>query len=126
MTALDGIIESLLGFELIYLATPYTKYKWGIDAAAVDAGKVAGRLLTRGVKVFSPIVHAHYISMVTGIDPIDHDFWMRADAAYMNKSDALLVCRMAGWEESFGVNEEIKNFVLSNKPIFHIDPGFTR
>lgn len=125
-SALDTIIDTLLTFDQVYLATPYTKYPWGIDAAAYDAAKVAGRLMNMGVHVFSPIVHAHAVSAAAGIDPVDHAFWMNIDVAHMNKSDALLVCRMTGWQDSQGVNMEIKEFTRVQKPIFFMDPGLTR
>jgi hypothetical protein len=125
MTVVEELVGVLRPFGLVYLATPYTKYKWGLDAAAVDAAKITGRLIQLGVNTFSPIVHSHWVAMAAGIDPIDHEFWLNADEAFMHKSDALLVCRMSGWQESYGVNEEIKYFDKANKPIFYLDPGFT-
>lgn len=117
----DTELDTLLAYDLIYLASPYTKYKFGIDAAAHDVAKVAGRLIGRGIKVFSPIVHSHYVSLATGIDPLDHEFWMKADEAFMKKCDALVIARMAGWEDSYGVNLEIKNFSVAKKPMFGIN-----
>jgi hypothetical protein len=122
----DSEVSSLLRYELIYLATPYTKYPWGIEAAAEDAARITGRLIGQRLKIFSPIVHSHYICMATGIDPLDHEFWLEVDAAHMHKADALLVVRMSGWDMSSGVNKEIKIFDEAKKPIFGIEPGFKR
>lgn len=123
---MDSDFTPLHVYDMIYLATPYTKYPFGIYEAARDAALISGRLIRRGLDIFSPIVHAHYISMATGIDPIDHTFWMKVDYAFMKKCDALMICHMSGWEESRGVGLEIDEFAKAKKPSFHLNPGFIR
>src|ERR1700686_5471517 len=49
--------------KLCYLATPYTQYRDGIEAAFVQAASLAGRLLQARSFVYSPIAHTHPIAM---------------------------------------------------------------
>ena len=57
-------MKELLRFDLVYLATPYSKFPGGIQAAFIDAACIAARLLRAGVKVYSPITHTHPIGRV--------------------------------------------------------------
>lgn len=107
---------------LAYLATPYTKYKTGIEQAFIDSAKLAGLLLRCGVKCYSPITHCHAIAMHGKINPLDHSIWLPFDEAMMKAADALIVAHMDGWQESFGIAHEIKVFEDAGKPIFDLDP----
>ena len=49
---------------MIYLATPYSKYHRGQDEAFIAAANIAGRLIARGLDVFSPIVHGHPLAVM--------------------------------------------------------------
>lgn len=115
-------LEDLRKFPLCYVATPYSKYPLGLEHAFRDAARLTGELLKRGLSVYSPIAHTHPIAKYADIDLLDHDIWLPFDAALMSKSDALIVARMDGWEESYGVGEEIKAFKAAGKPRFDIDP----
>lgn len=112
----------LAQYRLCYLATPYTKYHLGIDAAFVHAAEVSARLLQRGVRVYSPIAHTHPLAIYGNLDPLDHTIWLPFDEAMMDAADCLIVARMKGWDESFGVKHEIEFFAREKKPIIHIDP----
>lgn len=116
-------VEPLREAGLVYLASPYTKFPGGLERATRSVATIAGRLMQRGISVFSPIVHTHYIAEYTGLDPIDHDFWMDADRIFMDKCDSLVVAQMSGWEESRGVRAEIDYFRLVRKPMFMLNPG---
>lgn len=109
------------GPPLYYLATPYTKYAKGINAAFMDAAELAARLLGAGHKVYSPIAHTHPVAIHGKIDPLDHDIWLPFDGAMMAKCDALLVAHMDGWQQSKGVLHEIQVFAKASKPIFDLD-----
>ena len=107
-----------------YVASPYKDFPFGHDAAAAAVANVTAALLDKGYDVFSPIVHGHALSK-TGLLRAhngDHKFWLGIDRKYMDRADALLVVRMDGWKESFGVKWEIDMFVLDRKPIYAIDP----
>lgn len=114
---------------LCYLATPYTRYPGGQDIAFEHAAVLAARLLRHGITVYSPIAHTHPIATLGGIDPMDHAIWLPFDKVMMERCDVLLVAHMEGWQESFGIAEEIKFFEAERKPIFDLDPmrlTFTR
>jgi hypothetical protein len=110
-------------FGLCYLATPYTKFEGGINLAFAMTAELAGRLLMRGVKVYSPICHTHPIAIHGGLDPLDHAIWLPFDQAMMERSDVLVVGMMAGWEKSFGIAHEIEYFTTAAKPVCYLDPS---
>lgn len=105
-----------------YLATPYSEYDDGHEAAFKEAARVSAWLTSKGVAVFSPIVHGHPMSD-TGILPyLGFDLWMGIDAPFMQAADRLIVVRMRGWDNSSGVAREIAEFKKAGKPIFYLDP----
>lgn len=115
----DGILTQ---YRLCYLATPYTKYHLGIDAAFTHASELTGRLIKIGVRLYSPIAHCHPISIAAGIDPLDFKFWLTNQEAMMDAADCLIVAHMKGWDESYGVKHEIDFFTRDKKPVVHLDP----
>lgn len=115
----DGIPPNTLA----YLATPYTKYAAGIDAAFRDASALAAELLRAGIAVYSPIAHCHPLAIHGGLDPLDHSVWIPFDAAMMDAAKVLIVAHMDGWRESFGVTHEIGVFARAGKPIYDLDPA---
>lgn len=117
--ACDGVLTQ---YRLCYLATPYTKYYLGIDAAFTHAAELAAHLLKIGVRVYSPIAHTHPLALNGGLDPLDHSIWLPFDEAMMDAADCLIVAHMKGWDESFGVKHEIDFFRRDRKPVVHLDP----
>jgi hypothetical protein len=115
-------MNRLTRFNLVYLASPYSKYKDGLNNAFVEISKTAAALMKDGVKVYSPIAHTHPLAIYGNVDPYDYDIWLPFDAAIMNVSDALVVCEMDGWDTSFGVKHEIDTFIVAQKPIFYLNP----
>ena len=116
------MLDAITKFRLVYLATPYSKYPAGLEAAFVDASKLAGRLLQVGVRVYSPIAHTHPIALYAKIDPLNHSIWLPFDEAVMQAAEAILVARMPTWENSRGIAHEIEFFKARGKPIFYLDP----
>ena len=107
---------------LYFLSTPYSKYPKGLEHAFRDASRLTARLLQEGLSVYSPIAHSHPIAMHGGLEPRDHDIWIPFNELMMAKSDVLLVAHMEGWEDSYGIIQEIKAFGKAEKPIYHLDP----
>lgn len=105
-----------------YMATPYSKWPAGIDAAFEMACREAARLLKAGITVYSPIAHTHPIAKLGGIDPLSHEIWLAADRPLMDAARGLIVVRAHGWEDSYGIGEEIKVFRAAGKPILYVDP----
>lgn len=106
-----------------YLGTPYSKYRGGLEAAFVEASRIAAALIAEGLAVFSPIAHSHPIAMHGRLDPLAHGLWLPLDEPLMRAADGLIVAEMEGWRESYGLSVEIDHFRRAGKPIFHIDPA---
>lgn len=104
-----------------YLATPYTDYPDGHEAAFREAARVAAWLATKGMTVYSPIAHSHPLAESGLLPKTDHDLWMRLDAPFMEAASSLIVVRMTGWDKSRGVTFEIAAFKRAGKPIFYMD-----
>lgn len=116
-------MNDLSQFPLVYLATPYTKYRAGIEQAFIDASALAARLMVSGVKVYSPIAHTHPMAIHGGINPLDHSVWLPFDEAMMSACSALAVAKMQGWDESYGIAYEIKHFESRGAPVFYLCPA---
>jgi Domain of unknown function (DUF1937) len=106
-----------------YLATPYSKYPGGTEAAYIAACEQAALLIQRGVPVFCPIAHTHGVAVHGRIDPVDHDIWLPADRPFIRAAAGLIVCKLSGWETSFGVQHEIRDFDDQGKPVIYMEPG---
>lgn len=115
-------MKYLDGYGIVYLATPYSKYEPGHVAAFLEAAKLAGYMVNHGVMVFSPISHGHPMTAYGAVNPYDHPLWMQLDKHFMDMCDALVVATMDGWDESRGVQEEIKIFLAAGKPLYKINP----
>ena len=104
-----------------YVATPYSNYIGGLDAAFLAACRVTAALIKAGIRVYCPIAHTHPVAIHGGLDPLDHAIWMPADRPLMEAASGLIVVKMQGWGESRGVQEEIKVFKNAGKPIHYLE-----
>ena len=104
----------------VYIATPYSKYAEGIEAAWRDASIASARLIERGVRVYCPIAHTHPIAVHGGIDPYAHTIWLPVDKPFMDLAGAIVVVMMPGWQESYGIKHEIDVFMAAEKPVFYL------
>ena len=106
-----------------YLASPYSNYAGGREAAFKLAAVESARLIRAGVPVFSPIAHSHPIAEHGGIDPLDHDVWLPLDTPMMDAARGLIVLTAEGWNKSRGVLYEINVFWHTRKPMRVMSPG---
>lgn len=104
--------------KLIYLATPYSKYRGGRSEAYEMACKKAAELMHKGYAVFCPIAHSHSIE-VEGMygDIQDGDWWLKQDFAVLERCDELHVYQMPGWKDSYGVTREIEYADMLKIPV---------
>jgi hypothetical protein len=106
--------------DLIYLATPYSHPDPAMrEGRYLMACKAASALLQQGLHVFSPIAHTHQIAQY-GL-PTGWDFWESYDRLYLDRCDALYVLKMDGWEESVGVQAEIRIMEEMGKPVTYLE-----
>jgi hypothetical protein len=106
-----------------YLATPYSKYPGGIEAAFIVACKQTALLIGAGVRVYSPIAHTHSVAIHGGLNPHSHSIWLPADKPFMDAACGLIVCKMSSWAESVGIAHEIDVFKKAGKPVVYMTPG---
>ncbi len=105
-----------------YLASPYTKYAEGPEAAFREVCRNGALLLLAGIPVFSPIAHTHPISVHGGIEA-GRTFWLAADKPFMHTSQGMIILEMDGWQDSEGVSAETAYFLYARKPIITMTPG---
>lgn len=99
-----------------YMASPYSKFPGGLEAAEAAACEAAGWLINQGVHVFAPIPHSHGIAVRGAVDPSSHTVWLEQDQAIARSAVGLIIVELPTWECSFGVNEERKWFASWHKP----------
>lgn len=108
--------------KLWYLASPYSKYANGIEAAFRDISEQAGWLANNGVFVFSPIAHTHPIATYGKLDHYDYDLMLAWDKLMIDRCDGMLICMLPGYDTSYGVAWEKEQFEKQGKPIVYISP----
>lgn len=118
-------ISDLAGSGLVYLATPYSKYKDGHAAAYAIACRVSARVMNEGVAVYSPIAHGYGIALHGREDDIqigsDAASWERINLAVLNGCSALVVPEIDGWRESQGIQDEAWIAAVSDMPVYVMD-----
>lgn len=110
------------GKRFWYLATPYSNYAAGHDAAYDLALACAACLMWYDYVVFSPIIHSHPIAKRYNMKT-DWKFWERFDYPMMASAHGIIVGMGHGWEKSAGIAAEIEHFKLLGKPIRYLDIG---
>lgn len=108
---------------LLYLASPYSKYVDGLEAAFIEAAKAAASLIREGYRVYSPICHSHPLAVYGGLDALDHAMWLDQDEPLMDAAAGIIALTLEGWQDSVGVAYEINRFVSMKKPIVLMVPG---
>src|SRR4051812_21185618 len=101
-----------------YLGSPYTKYTYGRQAAYTLVCREAGRLTKSNIPVYSPIAHFHGIDLY-GDNSLSYEVLLAAQQPFIDIACGLIVLKMNGWEDSFGLDFEIKQFTVSGKPIIY-------
>lgn len=108
-----------------YLAAPYSHPIPAVrELRYAQTNAFAARLMMQGEAVFSPISQSHEIARYMGERYVlDHDFWMKMDLPVLAKARRLFVLALEGWEESRGVEAEMRFAGMAGIPITLVDPG---
>lgn len=95
--------------ELIYLASPYSHPDKSIRKERYEqVTKVGARLIMEGYHIFGPITESHNYQRVNSSVGHKWDFWKEHDELMMERCDEMWVLCLEGWEQSLGVQAEIK------------------
>lgn len=106
---------------MIYIASPYSHKDHSVmDQRYESVAKFAAVCISLGHKVYSPIAHNHPLAKNYAL-PRGFDFWLEYDLHILKRCDELYVCKIDGWEESVGVQAEIKFAVENNIPITYFE-----
>jgi hypothetical protein len=99
-----------------YIATPYSKYPAGLDAAFWEAVRIRAELVRLSIPNFVPIVHSHTVAIEGRFDPRSHALWMEDDQPFIDVAGGLIVVKLEGWEGSTGIALERLAFRKAGKP----------
>ena len=114
-------IELAKKTDLVYLASPYTNPDDAIREKNYKmVSEISASLTSQGLVVFSPISYGHNLLRFKNM-PNDWEFWFNFCVTFLLKCDKLVVCKMPGWEQSIGVQEEIEIASKHCIPIEFID-----
>jgi len=107
--------------DIEYLACPYSHPSSEIRAMRYEmVNKVAGKLISDGRIIFSPISHSHSIQ-VSSTDTDSWDKWSVQDFAFLDVSKRLLVLTLPGWNKSRGVKDEMARARRKRIPIGYLN-----
>jgi hypothetical protein len=107
-----------------YLASPYSKYRWGAEAAYEDVCRLAARLIKSGISVYSPIAHTHGIAVFGGL-PGGYEHWASFDEDMIGAASGIIVAMMDGWKQSEGIAAEIAICERMSKSVRYVDADLT-
>lgn len=95
----------------IYLASPYSHRNKEIrEIRAELATGTAALLISKGVPTYSPITQSVEIAKyLKDKKNTSWKFWKTQDLALLDKSDALIVLTIKGYDKSVGVTAEIEH-----------------
>ena len=106
---------------MIYQISPYSDSDPAVREQRFQAAcAFAARLLLEGRLVYSPVVHGH--PLVQHGLPVDWSFWERYDRQHLERCDEVIVLKLAGWQESVGVQAELRHASVLEKPVRFIEP----
>jgi Domain of unknown function (DUF1937) len=106
---------------MIYLASPYSHPDGAVrERRFRDACRAAAVLLRSGRAVFSPIIHGHPL-VEYGL-ATDWSFWQWQDREHLAPCDEVVVLMLDGWQESVGLQEEIRIGRELSKPVRYVAP----
>jgi hypothetical protein len=106
--------------QLSYLAVPFSHanptIKWQRFVACT---KVAARMTTSGITVFSPITHSAPLELIGGVTG-SWDLWQLHDTRYLNCCKELFVLTIPGWSTSTGVTAEREYAKRIGIPVYYV------
>ena len=109
------------GQQKVYLGCPYTHENVHVRAHRFKkVSKYAAEIMAQGHLVFSPISHSHQICVEADL-PIDFEFWQELDNSFLEWCTVMMVLKLPGWEESKGLEAEIKIAEFMGKEVIYVE-----
>lgn len=106
---------------LVYVAAPYSDSNPSIvDQRMIDYCKADAYLLSQGYFTIAPLLK-HYVKDHASL-PDNWDYWKNYCKANLNHCESMIVIMLEGWNESEGVQAEIRLCYEYNIPIYYYDP----
>ena len=106
-----------------YLCTPYSHCRMDVMVARYEvAHEILAYLHDIGEMCFSPIVHSHKISMNHGGQKASYNHWRKFDEHMMLSCGELLFASVPGYEESYGMSEELSFAEKHGINVHKVDP----
>jgi len=94
--------------EVIYLAGPFSHDDKNVMEFRADAlALIAGAMMNAGAIVYSPVNYGERIVQLHDL-PTSWEYWKKMAVTFMSVCTILYVVKLPGWEESTGVQDEIK------------------
>ena len=107
-----------------YISNPYNGTDEQREKRAKIAAEVCGKLLKKGVHAWSPIVHNH--AMMKNYNDFSLEerrtLILDFDFSLLLASKGMIVLKIDGWKESYGVSKEIELCNEKSIPIKYLDP----
>jgi hypothetical protein len=106
---------------MIYVASPYSHPDENIRIERFNkVSKFVTNLVSKGFCAISPITYGHTLLNYKNM-PTDFEFWNNFCISLLSKADILYVYKIEGWNQSKGLNEEIKYAQENNIEIIYIE-----
>ena len=107
--------------NLVYLASPYSRYPGGRVEAFRLVCKKAAELMVQGEHIFCPIAHSHPIEEIGMEGHYQYgDFWLNQDFAVLQSCNKVYVYMMDGWKNSEGIARELAFAAEHGIPVEYI------
>ena len=117
----NEIVDKAKSMKRAYVASPLFHIDEKEEAQrAHDITAITARLINTfpTLSFFTPVGHTYPMQEEHGAKPMLG--WYSADIAWLDVSDMLIVAMMDGWNESRGVNMEIKRALELDIPIYYL------
>ena len=109
--------------RLVYLAGPYSHSDEKIVQQRIDAyAEAVAYFMAVAVNlyVFSPVLQCFYVAKQHNL-PHDFKFWAERDFFMIQKSSAMWVLTLKGWQESYGLSQELEYAESIGRDILYVD-----
>lgn len=109
---------------MIYIASPYSSpILTAQEHRFLRVRRFTIHLFNQGLVPFSPIVYAHEMAAAGGMRT-DAKSWLKFNSDMLRHSEAMFIYMLPGWQDSKGVQYEIKQCKAMLIPMSFFDEDF--